>query len=156
MEAELQTEITQVALGYGLEYKISNYRVQSYLAPAYAVLQRRHPDLSFQAFINEVLRVREEEREKRDPSGCDYKWHGIEAYLDEFSGGLSRVVSKPEQRLQAEHEFLPLCAWCKKIRNEDDRWMTLDDYVSEITGKRFSHGMCPGCAAQFVPTHSGH
>ena len=89
--SRLQTEITQVALGYGLKYKISNYRVQSYLAPAYVVLQRRHPDLSFQAFINEVLRIREEEREKRDPSGCDYKWHGVKAYLDEFSGGSSRV-----------------------------------------------------------------
>jgi len=156
MEARLQNEIMQVALGYGLEYKISNYRVQSYLAPAYAVLQSRHPDLSFPTFIKEVLRVRAEEKEKRGPSGSDYKWHGIEAYLDEFSGGLSRVVSKPEQRPPAEHEFLPLCAWCKKIRNEDDSWMTLDDYVSEITGKRFSHGMCAGCAARFVPTHSGH
>ncbi len=156
MEAGLQTEIKQVALGYGLEYKVSNYRVQSYLAPAYTVLQSRHPDLSFPTFINEVLRIRAEEREKRGPSGCDYKWHGIKAYLDEVSGVSGGVVSKPEQRPRADHEFLPLCAWCKKIRHEDDRWMTLDDYVSEITGKRFSHGMCPGCAAKFVPTHSCH
>jgi hypothetical protein len=156
MEAGLQTEITQVALGYGLEYKISNYRVQSYLAPAYVVLQRRHPDLSFPAFISEVLRIRAEERQKRDPSDRDYKWHGVKAYLDEVSGASSRGESIPEQHYRADQEFLPLCAWCKKIRDEDDRWMTLDSYVSEITGKRFSHGMCPSCAAEFVPTHSGH
>jgi hypothetical protein len=149
MEAGLQTEITQVALGYGLKYKISNYRMQSYLAPAYVVLQRRHPDLSFPAFINEVLRIRAEERERRDPAGCDYEWHGVKAYLDEFWGGSSGVG-------EADEEFLSLCAWCKKIRHEDDRWITLDSYVSEITGKRFSHGMCPACAANFVPTHSGH
>jgi hypothetical protein len=80
MEAGLQTEITQVALGYGLEYKISNYRVRSYLAPAYVVLQPRHAELSFQTFINEVLRIRAEEREKRDPSDSDYKWHGVKTY----------------------------------------------------------------------------
>lgn len=156
MEAGLQTEITRVALGYGLEYKISNYRVQSYLAPAYRVLQRRHADLSFQTFINEVLRIRAEEKEKRDPSARDYKWHGVKAYLDEVSGGSSGVERKPAQYYRADQEFLPLCAWCKKIRHEDDRWMTLDNYVSEITGKRFSHGMCPVCAAEFVPTRSGH
>jgi hypothetical protein len=118
-------------------------------------LQRRHPDLSFRTFIKEVLRIRAEEKEKRDPSGCDYKWHGVKPYLDEVRGCSSGVESIPEH-YHADQEFLPLCAWCKKIRHEDDRWMTLDSYVSEITGKRFSHGICPGCAAEFVPTHSGH
>ena len=152
MESRLQTDIQQVALGYGLQYKISNYRVQSYLAPAYAVLQRKHPDLSFRTFINEVLRIRVEEREKRGPSDYDCKWHGVKAYLDEVSGGSSGVESKPKQHYRTDREFLPLCAWCKKIRNDDNMWMTLDDYVSKITGKRFSHGMCPGCAAKFVQT----
>jgi len=152
MESGLQTEIQQVALGYGLEYKVSNHRVRSYLAPAYAVLQRRHPDLSFPTFISEVLRIRAEEREKRGPSDYDYKWHGVKAYLDEVSGGSTAVESKPEQRYHADQDFLSLCAWCKKIRHEDDSWMTLDDYVSKITGKRFSHGLCPGCAAKFLPT----
>ena len=152
MESGLQTEIQKIALGYGLEYKISNYRMQSYLAPAYVVLQRKHPGLSFQTFINEVLRIRAKERGKFGPSECDYKWHGVKAYLDEVSGGTSGVENKPERHHDTDQEFLPLCAWCKKIRHEDDRWMTLDDYVSKITGKRFSHGMCPGCAAKFVLT----
>jgi len=64
MESGLQTEIQKIALGYGLEYKISNYRMQSYLAPAYVVLQRKHPGLSFQTFINEVLRIRAERERK--------------------------------------------------------------------------------------------
>jgi len=152
MELGLQTELHQVALGYGLEYKISNYRMQTYLVPAYTVLQRRHPDLSFPTFISEVLRIRLEEREKRGPSDCDHKWHGVKAYLDEVSGGSTAVETKPEQHYHADQEFLPLCAWCKKIRHEDDKWITLDDYVSKITGKRFSHGLCPDCAAKFLPT----
>jgi len=152
MELGLQTELQQVALGYGLEYKVSNYRVRSYLAPAYAVLQRRHPDLSFPTFISEVLRIRAEEREKRGPSDRDYKWHGVKAYLDEVFGGSSGVESRPEQDHHTYHEFLPLCAWCKKIRDEGDKWITLDEYVSKITGKRFSHGLCPGCVAKFLPT----
>ena len=126
--------------------------MQNYLAPAYGVLQRKHPDLSFQAFINEVLRIRAEEKDKRGSTDWDFQWRGVQAYLDEFSGGSSGVQNKPERPRPSDQEFLPLCAWCKKIRNEDETWMSLDDYISKITGKRFSHGMCPGCAAKFVPT----
>ena len=151
MESGLRTEIQQVALGYGLQYKISNYRIRNYLAPAYAVLQRRHPDLSFQAFINEVLTIRAEEKEKCSSSDWDYQWHGVQAYLDEVSGGSSGMRSNPAQPHPCDPEFLPLCAWCHRIRNEDDMWMRLDDYISKISGKRFSHGICPGCAAKFVP-----
>jgi len=44
------------------------------------------------------------------------------------------------------------CARGARKSDIEDDWMTLDDYVSKITGKRFSHGMCPGCAAKFVLT----
>jgi integral membrane sensor domain MASE1 len=41
--------------------------------------------------------------------------------------------------------MIPICAWCKKIRDDQDYWHTVEEYVSDHTEAQFSHGMCPDC-----------
>lgn len=41
--------------------------------------------------------------------------------------------------------MIPICAWCKKIRDDKDYWHTVEEYVSYHTEAQFSHGMCPDC-----------
>lgn len=45
--------------------------------------------------------------------------------------------------------LLPICAWCKKIRDDKGYWDQLEGYFAAHTGIVFSHGMCPECAAKF-------
>ena len=47
--------------------------------------------------------------------------------------------------------ILPICSSCKKIREEDGAWTALDEYVSDHTQAKFSHGMCPECMARLYP-----
>lgn len=42
--------------------------------------------------------------------------------------------------------LLPICAWCKNIRNDQGYWQQLETYLSEHTEAEFSHGICPDCA----------
>jgi PAS domain S-box-containing protein len=42
-------------------------------------------------------------------------------------------------------KIIPLCAHCKKIQHEDDRWSALEEFISEYSKIRFSHGICPDC-----------
>lgn len=42
-------------------------------------------------------------------------------------------------------EILPICSYCKKIRNDKNYWQSVDAYISQHTNTRFSHGICPGC-----------
>lgn len=42
--------------------------------------------------------------------------------------------------------FIPICAQCKKIRNQDGAWQPLEVYLGEHSNSRFSHGYCPDCA----------
>jgi len=42
-------------------------------------------------------------------------------------------------------ELLPICMYCRKIRNDDNYWQQMEDYVHEETGTDFSHGICPDC-----------
>jgi len=47
--------------------------------------------------------------------------------------------------------LLPICAQCKKIRNDQGYWTQLESYVSEHTSATFSHGICPNCAEDLYP-----
>lgn len=40
---------------------------------------------------------------------------------------------------------LPICMWCKSIRNEDGSWQKLETYIEEHSEADFSHGLCPKC-----------
>lgn len=42
--------------------------------------------------------------------------------------------------------ILPICATCKRIRNEDGSWEAVESYVRHRTDAEFSHGICPDCA----------
>ena len=49
------------------------------------------------------------------------------------------------QRVQNLEGFLPICCYCKKIRDEQGRWHTLESYIEPRSGAQFSHGICPEC-----------
>jgi hypothetical protein len=44
--------------------------------------------------------------------------------------------------------MLPICASCKKIRNDDGYWSQIEVYVRDHSEAEFSHGLCPDCATK--------
>ena len=46
--------------------------------------------------------------------------------------------------------ILPLCSYCRKVRDDEDYWQTVESYVSKHTGTTFSHGICPECYEKVV------
>jgi phosphoserine phosphatase RsbU/P len=49
--------------------------------------------------------------------------------------------------------FVPICANCKKIRDDRGYWNQVEEYVRRCTGAQFSHGICPDCAMQLYPEY---
>lgn len=45
--------------------------------------------------------------------------------------------------------LLPICGWCKKVRNDTGFWQNVEQYVGSHTDAKFSHGMCPECGEKF-------
>jgi len=41
--------------------------------------------------------------------------------------------------------LLPICCYCKNIRNDQNYWQEVESYIGEHSGTRFSHGICPSC-----------
>lgn len=42
-------------------------------------------------------------------------------------------------------EILPICSYCRKIRDDENYWHTVENYISHHTSTLFSHSICPSC-----------
>ena len=47
-------------------------------------------------------------------------------------------------------ELIPICMYCKKVRDDANFWQGVESYISEQTGSNFSHGICPECFEKHV------
>jgi len=56
-----------------------------------------------------------------------------------------------ERRAQRLEGLLPICAYCKRIRDKDNHWHVLESYIEERSSAEFSHGICPDCMKKFHP-----
>ena len=63
---------------------------------------------------------------------------------EELNAALSRV-----KRLE---RVIPICAYCKKIRTEEQSWEQLEKYFCDHADATFSHGACPDCARELLGT----
>ncbi len=60
-----------------------------------------------------------------------------------------RILGYTKQVRQLE-ELLPICSYCKKIRDDQNYWQQMEGYISERTGSDFSHSVCPDCYTRVV------
>ena len=65
---------------------------------------------------------------------------------------LERTLDRRVQDLQTAlddvkrlRRLLPICMYCKSVRDDQDYWRQIDEYIHAETGTDFSHGICPHC-----------
>ncbi len=71
----------------------------------------------------------------------------------ELQGALAERVRELEEalsRVKTLQGLLPICSYCKKIRNDRNYWQQVEGYISDHSEAQFSHGICPECYARFV------
>ncbi len=56
-------------------------------------------------------------------------------------------------RLEA---LLPICAWCKKVRDEPGYWRGVEEFIRDLVDVRFTHGVCPECLNKQVAEFARH
>lgn len=47
-------------------------------------------------------------------------------------------------------DLLPICSYCKKVRDDQNYWQALDRFVAERSATQFTHGICPDCFKRYV------
>ncbi|MGW8194939.1 MAG: hypothetical protein ACWGOX_11815 [Desulforhopalus sp.] len=58
---------------------------------------------------------------------------------------------KALQQIKVLKGFLPICSDCKRIRDNDGSWNSIEDYIITHSEANFSHGMCPDCSKSRYP-----
>jgi len=109
--------------------KVKNVEIER--RPVLAILQQF-------ADIKVELTLAQQEIERR--KAVENK---LNTTVEELNDALSEV-----KKLQG---FLPICASCKKIRNDDGFWQQIEFYISEHSEAQFSHGFCPDCINKLYP-----
>ena len=61
-----------------------------------------------------------------------------------------RELQETLERVRTLEGIIPICSYCKKIRDDQQYWLQVEEYISERTQARFSHGICPACRDRVI------
>ncbi len=61
----------------------------------------------------------------------------LNSKIDELEDALKNI-----KQLQG---IIPICAWCKKVRDGEKYWQNVEDYITSHSNSDFTHGICPDC-----------
>jgi phosphoserine phosphatase RsbU/P len=54
------------------------------------------------------------------------------------------------QQIRQLKELIPICMYCKKVRDDSNYWQAVESYIARHTGSSFSHGICPECFEKHI------
>jgi len=77
-------------------------------------------------------------------------------FMNPLVRGLESANSELQRSLETVKQLsglLPICASCKKIRDDNGSWTQLEWYIHEHSEAEFTHGICPECARKLYPNH---
>jgi PAS domain S-box-containing protein len=64
--------------------------------------------------------------------------------------GLVKELQRALAEVKELQKILPICMYCKNIRNDQDYWQTVEAYISHHTNTTFTHSICPSCYENVV------
>lgn len=83
-------------------------------------------------------------------SGSLFKYNGNEFVI---------LTLEDISELVELRKIIPICSHCRKVRDDEDYWQNVEEYLGKHTGLKFSHGICPNCLnteySDFFPKSKG-
>ena len=92
----------------------------------------------------------------------DYLVKGVQINLDLLVRSLRYAIERKQLFLELQEAlshvkilkgFLPICAKCKAIRNDEGHWQQIESYIRERSEAEISHGICPVCLKELYPEY---
>lgn len=63
----------------------------------------------------------------------------------------SLIYTKMKDTLDSLSKLTPICSYCKRINDEEEKWVVIEDYLHRQTGAEFTHTICPDCMVSLYP-----
>ena len=73
---------------------------------------------------------------------------------EERERAAERKLERSNEEIKILRGIIPICSWCKRIRNDTGAWEQMEIYIRKRSEADFSHGMCDECLRQHYPEFS--
>ena len=115
---------------WGLFYAILLPIVRFYFTIIWLV-----PWTTFESAINALIRI------------------GVLIILAYLTSKVASQTKKLEKEVKMLEGLLPICSSCKKIRDNDNIWQPIEEYIIAHSDVSFTHGICPDCMQKYYPDY---
>jgi PAS domain S-box-containing protein len=119
---------------------------QEYVRYEHLLLQNKEGETIRVEFVSNFYFVNE-----RKVIQCNIRDITQRKWLEEDKQKLMNKLQEAFAHIRELKGLLPICANCKKIRNDKGYWQGVEGYISEHTDATFTHGMCPDCLKILYP-----
>jgi sigma-B regulation protein RsbU (phosphoserine phosphatase) len=107
---------------------------------------RARLDVNYTYFIMLTARLgNENHREAMDAGVDDFLTKPLDPEELEIRLSVAERILGYATQVRQLKSLLPICMYCKKIRDDSDYWQRVDEYIHQYTGTDFSHSICPDC-----------
>lgn len=72
-------------------------------------------------------------------------WLKLNSELEFLVEQRTAALQKALDEVKILQGIIPICSYCKQIRDDKGAWSRIEKYISENTDAEFSHGICPDC-----------
>ena len=110
------------------------------------------------ALIDDLIRSASVIARKDTRALCIDQWD-LRREIAKYPGLAIELLQMLNRRLRALEKsfvntigtFLPICANCKKIKDQNGTWITIEEFIADHTDSEFSHEICPDCSDKVCP-----
>jgi hypothetical protein len=115
-------------------------------------LYKKTFDMKKRTSVTDYAVVEQDESVTGDAKGKDFDPLVIEnARLYQLARERADRLEKAQKEIKALRGILPICASCKKIRDDEGYWQQVELYIGEHSEALFTHSLCPDCLPKYFP-----
>jgi len=115
-----------------------------------AVRERSGEDYVYFILLTSTMATTENEREAADAGVDDFLSKPLDVNELWMRLRVAERILQFSTQVRTLEAFLPICSYCKKVREDSNYWTQIESYINTRTGTDFSHSVCPDCYARVV------
>jgi phosphoserine phosphatase RsbU/P len=106
---------------------------------------RRGTDYTYVILLTAMQTDRENLRRAMEAGVDDFLSKPLDREVIAMRLRVAERILEYTRQIRLLKDLLPICMYCKRIRDDSNYWQQLESYIHTHTGSNFSHGVCPDC-----------
>ncbi len=112
------------------------------------VRNRTKTDYTYFILLTAINTGRDNLRQAMDSGVDDFLSKPLDREVISMRLRVAERILDYARQIRILKDLLPICMYCKRIRDDGDYWQQVENYLHTHTGSNFSHGICPECLSR--------